>query len=138
MPTGVTVASGSKSWSAALVERRLLPPRAKGPTLTVAFASIEIRTVCSSASASSLICFTWAKIASVSGSFFWVDSWPPFLDTIPARSAWWRSSPQWAMRHHDSHSARSTGGALLLPSGACRDDSCETAGLLDSAHPRWR
>lgn len=35
MPTGVTVASGSKSWSAALVERRLLPPRAKGPTLTV-------------------------------------------------------------------------------------------------------
>src|SRR5258708_16494628 len=47
---------------------RLLPPRAKGPTLTVALASIEIRTVCSSASASSLICFTWAKMASVSGS----------------------------------------------------------------------
>src|ERR1051326_2385950 len=43
IPTGVTVAFASKSWSAALVSTRLFPPRAKGPTLTVALASIERR-----------------------------------------------------------------------------------------------
>src|SRR5713226_8339249 len=69
MPTGVTVAAAAKSWSAAEVRTRLLPPRAKGPTLTVALASIESRNVYSSASASSLRCFTCAKMASVSGSF---------------------------------------------------------------------
>src|SRR5713226_2006068 len=78
MPTGVTVATGAKSWSAALVGTRLLPPRAKGPTLTVALASIESRKTCSSPSASSLACFTWAKMASVCGSFFGADSSPLF------------------------------------------------------------
>jgi len=51
MPTGVTVASGLKSWSQALVSERLLPPRAKGPTFTVAFASSEMRNVSGSLSA---------------------------------------------------------------------------------------
>ncbi len=51
MPTGVTFALGWKSWSAALVGIRLFPPRANGPTLTVAFASIEMRNVVSVASA---------------------------------------------------------------------------------------
>jgi len=51
MPTGVTVALGWKSWSAAAVGMRLLPPRANGPTLTVAFASSEIRNTLSLASA---------------------------------------------------------------------------------------
>ncbi|SRR5256885_16655553 len=34
--------------------------------------------------ASSLRCFTWAKMASVSGSFFGGHSWPPFSDSSPA------------------------------------------------------
>ena len=46
MPTGVTVATGVKSWSAVLVGTRLLSPRAKGPTLTVALVSIESRNTC--------------------------------------------------------------------------------------------
>src|SRR3989442_4941242 len=46
MPMGVTVAADPKSWSAAEVATRLLPPREKGPTLTVALASIEIRRTC--------------------------------------------------------------------------------------------
>ncbi len=83
MPTGVTVATGLKSWSAALVGTRLLPPRAKGPTLTVALASIESRNTCEASSASSLRCFTWAKMASVSGSFFGAGSWPLFSDSTP-------------------------------------------------------
>ena len=85
MPTGVTVATGSKSWSAALVGIRLLPPRAKGPTLIIALASIEIRNMSGASSASSLRCFTWAKMASVSGSFFGAGSWPRFADSTPAR-----------------------------------------------------
>jgi hypothetical protein len=51
MPTGVTVTTGSKAWSAALVGTRLLPPRAKGPTLTVVLASIESHNTPISASA---------------------------------------------------------------------------------------
>jgi hypothetical protein len=43
MPTGVTVALGLNSWSAALTRTRFLPPREKSPTLTVALASIEMR-----------------------------------------------------------------------------------------------
>src|SRR5262245_24826821 len=70
MPTGVTVALGSKSWSAAAVGIRLLPPRANGPMLTVAFASIEIRNTRSLASAARLTAATWSKIASVCGTFF--------------------------------------------------------------------
>src|SRR6266700_4664939 len=69
IPNGVTVAVGLKSWSAALVGTRLLPPRANGPTLTVALASIETRNTSEASSASSLRCFTWIKMASVSGSF---------------------------------------------------------------------
>lgn len=51
MPTGVTIASGAKSWSEALTCARVLPPCEKGPTLTVALASIEIRNSCGAASA---------------------------------------------------------------------------------------
>ena len=51
MPKGVSVASGLKSWSAALVLVRLRPRRENGPILTVALASIEIRRVSSARSA---------------------------------------------------------------------------------------
>ena len=56
MPKGVSVASGLKSWSAALVLVRLRPRRENGPMLTVALASIEIRRVSSARSASGLTC----------------------------------------------------------------------------------
>src|SRR4029453_11385545 len=59
-----------------MVRTRLLPPRANGPTLTLALASIEMRNMVSAVSATSLTIVTWSKIASVSGSFFGVDSWP--------------------------------------------------------------
>src|SRR4029450_10876120 len=75
MPTGVTVASGGKSWSAATVGTRFLPPRANGPTLTVALASIERRHTVSVASAARLTAAIWAKMASVAESFLGADSW---------------------------------------------------------------
>ena len=85
IPTGVIVASGLKSWSHAVICDRLLPPRAKGPTLTVAFASMEIRNTSNAASAAAFCWFTWSKMASVSGIFFWVRSSRLFADSIPRR-----------------------------------------------------
>ena len=77
IPNGVSVASGLKSWSAALVPIRLLPPREKGPILTVALASIDTRRVSSARSAWALTCFTCSKMASVSLTFFAGGTWPP-------------------------------------------------------------
>src|SRR6266508_1891687 len=95
MPTGVTVADGLKSWSQAAVSVRLLPPRAKGPTFTVALASMEMRKVSGAASAAAFISLTCSKIASGSGIFFWVHSWRPFAAglAIPAEFAFGAALP---------------------------------------------
>ena len=78
MPKGVSVASGLKSWSAALVLVRLRPRRENGPMLTVALASIEIRRVSSARSASGLTRFSCSKMASVCLTFFGGGTWPPW------------------------------------------------------------
>lgn len=70
MPKGVNFLSGLKSWSAALMVTRVLPPLEKFPNNTVALASSEIRRMVSSSSASLCSLASWSKIASVSGSFF--------------------------------------------------------------------
>ena len=60
------------------------PPRAKGPTFTVALASIEIRNMSEAASASSFRSFAWAKMASVAGSFLGVWLLVTFFGEYPA------------------------------------------------------
>src|SRR5262249_419101 len=72
------------------VGTRLLPPRGKGRTLTLALASIEMRTMVSAASATPLTIVTWSKMASVSGSFFGADSWPLSVGNSPEHSIWCR------------------------------------------------
>src|SRR5215475_9489609 len=83
MPTGGTVASGGKAWSAATVGTRGLPPRAHGPTVTVAVASIERRPTVSAASAARWTAALWAKMASVAGSFWGADSWRLSVESSP-------------------------------------------------------
>jgi len=69
-PTGVTVASARKPWSAAVTATRPLPPRAKGPILTVAVAAIDTRSMSGAAAACAFTRVTSSKIASVWGTFF--------------------------------------------------------------------
>ena len=46
-------------------------PREKGPTFTVASASMETRSTAGLASAAVLTALSCAKMASISGTFFW-------------------------------------------------------------------
>src|SRR4051812_6416633 len=71
MPTGVSVASGRKSWSAAATRTQLLPPRENSPIFTAALASRDSRRTRSSRSAAALTACKCSKIASVCGTFFW-------------------------------------------------------------------
>src|SRR5262245_42948229 len=138
MPTGVTVADGWKSWSQACVGTRLLPPRANGPTLTVALASIERRNTVSAASAARLTAATWAKMASVAGSFFAADSSRLSAGSSPAHSAWCRWFPPSGVSLPGSLFGRSTGGAPRPLSGGYRDAGSGTVGRLGSGCRRWR
>src|SRR4029434_11277297 len=103
-----------------MVRTRLLPPRANGPTLTLALASIEMRNMVSAVSATSLTIVTWSKIASVSGSFFGVDSWPLSAGNSPDHSIWCRWFRPWAVRYPRSLCGRSTDAAPRPPSGEYR------------------
>jgi len=81
MSTGVTVAAGAKSCSAAAAYTRLFPPQAKGPILTIASASIE---TCDTSTAVSVTWFTWftcSKIVSVWGIFLGL-TFSDFLGTV--------------------------------------------------------
>jgi len=60
------------SWSSDFTAptARLSPPREKSPTFTFALVSMEILNVSGSAAASVRASWTWAKMASVWGTFF--------------------------------------------------------------------
>ncbi len=116
---------------------RLLPPRAKGPTLTVALASIDSRNVSGARSAAALTWATCSKIASVWGIFFGAESWPPCWDSSPAHSVCWQLSAQSVIRYRYSPSPRSIASALRQQSDGYTIAWYETAGRLGSGYQQW-
>src|ERR1043166_3408965 len=101
-------------------ETRLLPPRANGPTLTVALASMEMRNAVSAVSAARLIAATWVKMVSVSGSFFAADSWRLSADNSPVHSTWCLWFQPSGVSLPGSLFGQSTGVAPRLLSGGYR------------------
>src|SRR5215475_669780 len=120
-----------------MVGTRLLPPRANGPTLTLALASIEMRNMVSAASATPLTRVTWSKMASVSGSFFGADSWPLAVENSLDHSIWCRWFRQLAVRYPSSLFGRSTDVAPRPLSGEYRGGWSGIGGRPGSGYRRW-
>jgi len=97
-----------------------------------------MRNTVSAASATWLTIVAWAKIASVSGSFFGADAWRLSVDRSPAHSIWLRWFQRTAVWHPGSLVGPSTDAAPQPPSVRYTGGGSATAGRPSSSYWRWR